>query len=104
MPGLIHHVFFWLKEDLSDAERNDFLKGVKSLGTINTVRAFYIGPPASTEKREVVDNSFSYALLVHFDDVAGQNEYQVDPIHLKFVEDHQDKWTRVTVYDNTVLA
>lgn len=104
MPGLIHNVFFWLKDDLSETDRAAFLEGVKSLGTINTVRAIYIGPPASTEKRAVVDNSFSYALLVHFDNIEGQNAYQVDPIHLKFVEDHQDKWNRVTVYDNTVIA
>jgi len=103
MPGLIHNVFFWLREDLTEAERAAFLEGVKSLGTIDQVRAIYIGPPASTEKREVVDNSFSYALLVHFDDIEGQNAYQIDPIHLKFVDDHQDKWTRVTVYDNTVM-
>lgn len=103
MPGLIHNVFFWLREDLSETERAAFLEGVKSLGTIDQVEAIYIGPPASTEKREVVDNSFSYALLVHFDDIEGQNAYQIDPIHLKFVEDHQDKWTKVKVYDNTVM-
>lgn len=103
MPGLIHNVFFWLREDLSAAEEAAFLEGVKSLNTISTVKAFYLGPPASTEKRDVVDNSFSYALLVHFDDIEGQNAYQIDPIHLKFVEDHQDKWTRVTVYDNSLI-
>jgi hypothetical protein len=103
MPGLIHNVFFWLKEDLTAEEKAAFLEGVKSLGTINTVKAIYIGPPAPTEARDVVDNSFSYALLVHFDNVEGQNAYQIDPIHLKFVEDHEDKWTRVKVYDNTLV-
>lgn len=103
MPGLIHNVFFWLREDLTEEERAAFLEGVKSLGTVNTVRAIYIGPPAPTEERGVVDNSFSYALLVHFDDLEGQNAYQIDPIHLRFVEDHQDKWTKVTVYDNTLI-
>lgn len=103
MPGLIHNVFFWLREDLTAEEEAAFLEGVKSLGTVNTVRAIYIGPPAPTEARDVVDNSFSYALLVHFDNIEGQNAYQVDPIHLKFVEDHEDKWTRVRVYDTTLI-
>lgn len=78
------------------------MKGVKSLQNIATVKSCYVGPPASTEKRDVVDNSFHYALLMHFDDMAGQDVYQVDPIHLKFVEDHKDKWVKVIVYDNLV--
>ncbi|MFT4666621.1 MAG: hypothetical protein ACI9XB_003587 [Gammaproteobacteria bacterium] len=102
LPGLIHNVFFWLKSDLTTEQKSAFLAGVKSLEKAATVKSCYIGPPASTEKREVVDNSFSYALLLHFDDEAGQNAYQVDPIHLKFVEDHKDKWERVIVYDNVV--
>jgi len=103
-PGLIHNVFFWLKKDMTPEAEKAFLAGVKSLGTVATVKYCYIGLPASTEKREVVDNSFSYALLLHFDDAEGQNSYQVDPIHLKFVEDHQDKWERVIVYDNAVIS
>src|SRR5690606_36534709 len=50
-PGLIHNVFFWLKPNLSEAEKASFLKGVKSLAAISTVRKCYIGPPASTEAR-----------------------------------------------------
>jgi hypothetical protein len=101
-PGLIHTVFFWLKEDLSEADEAAFLEGVKSLRGVKSVKSCYIGPPAPTEERGVVDNTYSYALINHFDDVAGQDAYQVDPIHLKFVEDHKDKWTKVIVYDNVV--
>ena len=103
VPGLIHNVFFWLKDDISEADKAAFIEGVKLLGGINTVRKMYIGPPAATEDRDVIDNSYGIALLVHFDDIEGQNAYQVDPIHLKFIEDHKDKWTKVVVYDNNVL-
>lgn len=99
-PGMIHSVFFWLKEDLSEADEAAFMAGVESLKAISTIKSCYIGPPAPTEERGVVDNSYSYALIVHFDDVAGHDAYQVDPIHVQFVEDHQDKWTKVVVYDN----
>lgn len=102
-PGMVHSVFFWLKEDLSDEDKASFLKGCQSLATIETVKACYIGPPSSTEARDVVDNSYGMALLVHFDDIEGQNAYQTDPIHLKFIEDHKDKWTKVVVYDNDVV-
>jgi hypothetical protein len=102
-PGLIHSVFFWLKEDISPEDEKAFLEGVNSLRAVSTIKNCYIGPPAPTEARNVVDNTYSYALIVHFDDVAGQDAYQIDPIHLKFVEDHKDKWTKVIVYDNTML-
>lgn len=101
-PGLIHSVFFWLKEDLSEADRAAFRAGVASLRAVSSVKNMYIGPVAPTEARGVVDNSYSIALLVHFADVAAQDAYQIDPIHLKFVEDHKDKWTKVVVYDSLV--
>ncbi len=101
-PGMIHSVFFWLNEDISKADEKAFLGGLESLREVGSARTIHIGPPAPTEERGVVDNSFSYALIVHFDDVAGQDAYQVDPIHTKFVEDHKDKWTKVVVYDNLV--
>ena len=101
-PGLIHSVFVWLREDLTAAERADFEAGVASLRNITTVKGMYAGPVAPTEARPVVDNTYSTALIVFFDDQAGEEAYQIDPIHLKFVEDHKDKWTKVLVYDNLV--
>ena len=103
-PGLIHSVFFWLNEGISEEDEAAYLEGVKSLKAISSIKDCYIGPAAPTEERGVVDNSYSYALIVHFDDVAGHDAYQIDPIHLKFVEDHKDKWTKVVVYDNEMLA
>ena len=100
---MIHNVYFWLRTDLTEEEQQAFLISLKTLGEIDTVRGFFIGPPSTTEARDVVDNSFSYALSVHFEDVAGQNAYQIDPIHLKFVEDSSDKWVRVQVYDNDLI-
>ena len=102
-PGLIHSVFFWLNEGISEVDENAFLGGLKSLGAISSIQKMYIGPPGPTEERGVVDNSYSYALIVHFQDVEGHDAYQIDPIHLKFIEDHKDKWTKVVVYDNGML-
>lgn len=103
MPGLIHTVYFWLKEDLSEADEQDFLRGVQSLETIESVDRFFIGPPAATDARGVVDNSFSYALVVWFDDVAAHDIYQEHPTHLKFVEESEGRWDKVIVYDNELL-
>lgn len=99
MPKLLHHVFFWLKNPNSAADRAKLIAGVKSLAAIETVRSIHVGVPASTEKREVVDNSYHVSELLGFDDVAGQDAYQVHPLHKKFVEEHEHLWSKVVVYD-----
>ena len=99
MPKLLHHVFFWLRNPESKEDLASLIAGVKSLAAIETVRSFHVGVPASTEKREVVDNSYHVSELLGFDDVAGQDAYQVHPLHKKFVDEHQHLWSKVVVYD-----
>lgn len=101
-PGLIHTVFFWLKDDLTPEQQAKFKKGVQSLATIKHIQTCYIGPAADTEERGVVDNSYSLALINQFAKPEDQVAYQIDPIHLKFVEDCKDLWAKVVVYDNLV--
>lgn len=97
---VIHHVFFWLKNPSSKEDLNKLVEGLKTLKGIETVRKIHIGVPASTEKREVVDNSFHASELLFFDDLAGQKTYQDHPIHLKFVENCSHLWEKVIVYDS----
>ena len=96
---LIHHVFFWLKNPSSKEDLNKLIAGLKTLKGIETVRQIHIGVPASTEKRDVVDNSFSASEILYFDDLAGQKVYQDHPIHKKFVDDCSGLWEKVIVYD-----
>ena len=102
LPKLLHHVFFWLKNPESAEDRAALIAGVKKLGAIETVRAIHVGVPASTEKRDVVETSYHVSELLCFDDVEGQNAYQVHPLHKKFVEECSHLWSKVLVYD--VLA
>jgi len=98
--GIIHHVFFWLKNPSSQEDLKKLLSGLQTLRKIKTVRKLYIGVPASTEKRDVVDNSYHASELMFFDDLAGQQAYQDDPIHKKFVENCSQLWQKVIVYDS----
>jgi hypothetical protein len=100
---LAHHVFFWLKDPDSREDLNDLLAGLRTLEKIESVRRIHIGVPASTEKRDVVDSSYSASELIFFDDVAGQDAYQVHPIHKKFVEQCSHLWQKVIVYDSVDL-
>ena len=98
-PKLVHHVFFWLKNPQSKEDLARLLEGLRTLVKIETVRGAHFGVPASTEKREVVDNSYSASEMLFFDDLAGQKVYQDHPIHQKFVTDCSHLWERVVVYD-----
>ncbi len=98
-PKLVHHVFFWLKNPDSKEDLAKLLAGIRGLAQIETVRGIHVGVPASTEKREVVDNSFSASEILYFDDVEGQNAYQVHPLHQKFVDECSSLWSKVIVYD-----
>lgn len=99
LPKLLHHVFFWLKNPESEEDKAKLVAGIKGLGAIATVRAVHVGVPASTEKRDVVESSYHVSELLCFDDVEGQDAYQVDPLHKKFVEECSHLWSKVVVYD-----
>lgn len=99
--ALIHHVFFWLKEPENEAHKKQLLDALNKLLKVKTIKMSHIGLPAGTENRDVVDHSYSVSYMVIFDSQAGQDAYQVDPIHLKFVEENQHLWKKVVVYDST---
>lgn len=101
-PKLIHTVYFWLKEDLSEEQNNSFEQSLIALGKVPSILSYHYGPPAATTERGVIDNSYSWALNVHFNSIEDEAAYQVDPIHLKFVEENKDLWYKVVVYDNVV--
>ena len=98
-PKLVHHVFFWLKNPEAKEDLARLLEGLRTLAKIETVRGAHFGVPASTEKRDVVDNSYSASEMLFFDDLAGQKAYQDHPIHKQFVADCSHLWERVVVYD-----
>ncbi|RCW38407.1 Dabb family protein [Marinilabilia salmonicolor] len=97
---LIHHVYFWLKNPEDMEVRKQFERALKKLVTIDEIKSYHIGVPASTEERDVVDHSYTYSLMVIFDNKKNQDIYQKHPIHLKFVENNEQLWTRVKVYDS----
>jgi len=96
---LVHTVYFWLRPDLTAAQLADFRKGVESLGAIKSVVKCYVGTPAKTEKRPIIDDSYTFGLTVVVEDIAGHDHYQVDPIHLAFIATFKTFWTKVQIYD-----
>ena len=94
-----HHVFFWLKEPGNEAHIAQLKAGLQSLRDIPQVKQLWTGVPASTEKREVVDNSWDVSELMFFSSVEDQDAYQIHPLHKAFVEQYSHLWDKVVVYD-----
>lgn len=99
LPGkFVHHVYFWLKQPNSPADRAKLIDGLKTLSSVKTIKAHHIGVPAATD-RPVIDKSYSVSWMLVFANKADQDSYQVDPIHLEFVDKLSPLWDRVVVYD-----
>lgn len=96
---IVHHVFFWLKNPGSVEDRDKLVEGVKTLHKIETIQELHVGIVASTEKRDVVDNSWGVSELMFFKDLAGQATYQTHPVHLEFIKNYSHLWEKVIVYD-----
>ena len=95
----IHHVFFWLENPESKEDHDALANGLKALSAVPSIQAFHIGVPATTN-RDVIDLTYQFSWLAVFPDKAAQDAYQVDPIHLHFVDTCKHLWRRVTVFDS----
>ncbi len=97
---IAHYVLFWLKDDLSEQEVNDFVAFFEKLKEIPEIKSLHYGRPAATHPREVVDNSFSFNLLVYFDSMDDLNVYETHPVHLEAIEKYSKYWNKVVVHDS----
>ena len=94
-----HSVFFWLKNPENIKERVAFEKSLFNF--INQsiyIKTKHIGTPANTD-RAVIDSSYTYSLLLTFDDKANHDKYQEEPNHKLFIKECADLWEKVVVYD-----
>jgi hypothetical protein len=95
----VHAVYFWLRNDLTPAQRRQFEEGLESLRHIEGVRYGFIGAPAATD-RPVIERGYSRALTLIFDDQAAHDAYQDDPVHDRFRKECGGFWTTVRIFDS----
>jgi hypothetical protein len=95
----IHAVYFWLRDDLTPAERARFVAGLHALRAIEDVQQGYVGVPAPTD-RPVIERGYSWALVLVFADQAAQDAYQVHPVHDRFRDECAPFWTQVRIFDS----
>jgi hypothetical protein len=97
---MIHSVYFWLKQDLTEEQRALFETELMAVQGIDYLAHGFVGKPALTEPRPVTDHSFSYSLLLHFKNMKDHEFYQKEcPKHQRFINTCRTFWDRVVVYD-----
>ncbi|WP_316804581.1 Dabb family protein [Pedobacter nototheniae] len=93
-----HHVLFWLKADTNAEQKNAFRNGLQTLENIEVVKTFHIGTPAPIE-RAVVDTTYTFSLVLFFEDLAAHDVYQVHPVHKAFLDEFRELFEKVIIYD-----
>lgn len=100
--GFLHMVYFYPTENGGVEEAEQLIAGIRrNLPGIPGVLRLEVGTPAGTG-RGVVDNTYAVALLIEFPDAAAQDVYQDHPDHVRFVEECNSFWSKVTVFDSVI--
>ncbi|HXT40444.1 MAG TPA: Dabb family protein [Candidatus Angelobacter sp.] len=94
-----HVVIFWT-DPANPKAGDDLVAGAKKyLAPIPGIVHFHVGRMAPSH-RPVVDQSYQVALNVVFADKKAQDDYQVHPLHIEFVEKvFKPNRKKVVVYD-----
>ncbi len=94
-----HVVIFWTDPAIPNVAE-ELIAGVnKYLRQIPGILHYHVGKMAGSH-RPVVDQTYQVALNVVFPDKKTQDEYQVHPLHIEFVEKvFKRTCKRVVVYD-----
>ncbi len=98
-----HNVYFWLKNPNKQEDRSAFEASItKFLNDSKYAKTNYLGTSPKAV-RNVVDDSFTYHLLVTFASAEDQVKYQEEEAHLTFIEEASELWGKVIVYDSQTI-
>lgn len=98
-----HTVYFWLHNPDNTNDREAFQTSLtKFINQSPYITTKHIGIPAKTN-RDVIDNSYTYSLLLTFKDKETQDQYQEEPAHKQFIAESSHLWSKVIVYDSENL-
>lgn len=94
-----HTVLFWLKDPENPEVRKKFEAEAKQLIATSKYAHFgHFGKPADTD-RPVVDNSYTYSMIVTYESQEDHDAYQVEDAHKHFLEQCKPLWEKVLIYD-----
>ena len=95
-----HVVLFWLKNPDNQQERKKFESSLETfIKKSKYVKTMHFGAPANTN-RPVIDNTYTYCMILTFTSKEKQDKYQDEPGHKKFISESEDLWEKVIVFDS----
>ena len=97
--NFLHMVFFWLKNDEEKTKKAFMAELRKFIDHVDMIKSQHIGTPAGTD-RPVIDNSWTFSLILSFDSKKEQDEYQEHQLHKDFIANASSLWDKVLVYDS----
>ena len=103
-PLLTHSVFFELKND-DAASVQALVDGCyEYLAPHDGIVYFSAGARHTDYQREVNDLNFDVALTIVFESTDAQDAYQVTEPHLQFIDEFNENWESVRVFDSLAPA
>ena len=100
-PGLVHSVYFTLRED-SPAARARLVADCRTLAGIDGVELLEVGVRDESQTREVNDQEFDVALTIGFRDAAALARYVDHPVHQELLAKNGASFAKVRVFDADV--
>jgi hypothetical protein len=94
----LHCVYYWMRSDLSEAEKQTFLEKAQALIRLKSVKHGWFGKPAETD-RPIIDRTYDYALVLVLEDAAGHDAFQADPEHHAIRNVVSGMWKKILIYD-----
>ncbi len=101
---LSHDVYFTLKNDSPKAKEALVAGCKKFLSEHKGIVWFAAGALVEEHDREVNDRDFDVALHIVFKDKASHDTYQEADSHHKFIEEYNENWESVRVFDSWLTA
>ncbi|MBS7229440.1 Dabb family protein [Flavobacterium psychroterrae] len=98
-----HYLLFWLKKDLTPKQVEDFVQFFKDLSKLPYLKSIHYGTPANSSPRAVLDNSFSYNVVMTFESLEDLETYGKLPEHLATVKKYSIFWDKMQVHDSVLI-
>lgn len=96
---ITHVVVVWVKDDVSHKQVSKIIEAASVLRSIDVVQDLKVGRPVESE-RAIVDDSFSFALTVTFENNADMQAYINNEAHVAYVKSAiKPVLKKIVVYD-----
>jgi hypothetical protein len=101
-PHLAHDVYFTLNDDSETARSKLVDDCYKYLSNHPGIVFFAAGELVESHERDVNVRDWHVSLHIVFKSKDHHDQYQKAPDHYKFIEENQDNWKSVRVFDSFI--